>query len=187
MPDSTFFCSRRRNESWFRTLKGGESKVAEVASISFHSPTKRGVVFSHSEKRWTDPFVAGGGERNAIKERTRLGFIWTCSDSVVGAYRSPRLQWHRLMWHPAYSDSFCQSHLLKSVTVSRYLFGLDDDLPGVDHDGELEGDKAEAMGDDVEGKRCNSQLHYTWHLFSEVGKLKSWQTLMWIWCVRITW
>ena len=26
-------------------------------------------------------------------------------------YRFPRLQWHRLQWHPAYSDSFDMSQM----------------------------------------------------------------------------
>ena len=30
-------------------------------------------------------------------------------------YRSPRLQWHYLQWHPAYSDTFCISQMIDSL------------------------------------------------------------------------
>ena len=31
---------------------------------------------------------------------------------IVGYHRSPRLQWHCLQWHPAYSDTFCMSQMI---------------------------------------------------------------------------
>ena len=39
-------------------------------------------------------------------------------------YRFPRLQWHRLKWHPAYSDSFDMSQL--AFLIYEKWFGYSD-------------------------------------------------------------
>ena len=36
-------------------------------------------------------------------------------------YRLPRLQWHRLQWHPAYGDSFDRSQMAFSISKMMWL------------------------------------------------------------------